>query len=225
MGNALSMLILAGACAAPAAAHDLPVTFERVALRQPPAGAEPPAEPAQAETAHVETTLDGGSGTVEFGATGSQWVGLGFGAASNGDNLDMNLYGRYEYFIAQDIEMIGELGVWNYDQAGKDATGFNTSFVMRYHWYHKGRWTMYVDGGIGLLFSTDPVNRSGSDEGSSFNFTPRFGGGFTRAIGSQGARMEVGLRWAHVSNARIGGNNDNPGRDGLMLYAGIILPF
>jgi Lipid A 3-O-deacylase (PagL). len=213
------MLTLAGACAAPAfAANELSVAFEPVALHQP----EP--QPA-AEPAPVETTLDPRSGGVEFGAAGTSWIGIGFGGATGGDNLDTNLYGRYEYFIAKDISVIGELGVWNFDQEGKDATGFNTSFVLRYHWYNEGPWTLYVDGGIGLLFSTDPVNRSGSDEGTSFNFTPRFGGGVTRAIGDQGARVEVGLRWAHVSNARIGGNNDNPGRDGLMLYAGIILPF
>ena len=28
-----------------------------------------------------------------------------------------------------------------------------------------------------------------------------------------------------VSNARISGNNDNPGRDSVMLYTGLIFPF
>jgi hypothetical protein len=218
-------IMLLGACAAPALAHDLPTlsyTPAAVTLNQP----EPPAQPEPAPTpAAPDTRLDPGPQRLDFGDSGSQWIGLGFGAASNGEDTDMNLFGRYEYFVARNIEIIGELGVWNFAQEGKDATGFNTSFLMRYHWYNDGTWTLYVDGGIGLLFSTDPVNRSGADEGSSFNFTPRFGGGFTRALGDDGARLDVGLRWHHVSNARIGGNNDNPGRDGLMLYAGIILPF
>jgi lipid A 3-O-deacylase len=222
MGYRSLTMILLGACAAPALANDLPAlssTPAAVTLHQP----EAPAEPAPAEK--PPATLDGAPARLEFGAPRTTWVGLGFGAASNGEDMDLNMFGRIEYFIAQDIEVIGELGVWNFSQEGKDATGFNTSFLMRYHWYNDGTWTVYVDGGIGLLFSTDPVNRSGADEGSSFNFTPRFGGGFTRALGDQGARLDVGLRWHHVSNARIGGNNDNPGRDGLMLYAGIILPF
>jgi hypothetical protein len=117
------------------------------------------------------------------------------------------------------------VGIWNYDQEGKDATGFNPSLVIRYHFYHGEKWTFFVDGGIGFLFSTDPVNRTDGDEGSSFNFTPRAGGGFTRELGEEGVRLEMGLRWAHVSNARIAGNNDNPGRDSLMLYAGLIFPF
>lgn len=189
-------------------------------------------QPEKAEAAAVETTttvteakLDASSPGPEFGKTGSRWVSIGAGAASNGDFTDLNLYGRYEYFIARDIEIIGELGVWNYQQEGKDATGFNPALVLRYHFYHGERWTWFIDGGIGFLFSTDPVNRTDGDEGSSFNFTPRAGGGFTRAIGDEGARLEVGMRWAHVSNARISGNNDNPGRDSLMLYAGLIFPF
>jgi hypothetical protein len=223
----LMLVGVVGAAASFARADDAPPVLKHepvVVTLQPP---EEPT-PAPVETAPVpRATLSSSAGPIEFGKTGSVWIGLGAGAASNGEAVDTNLYGRVEYFLAQDIEVFGELGVWNFDQAGKDATGFNTSVVLRYHFYHNHvtRWTMFIDGGIGLLFSTDPVNRSGSDEGSSFNFTPRVGGGFTKAIGDEGARLEVGLRWAHVSNARIAGNNDNPGRDSLMLYAGLIFPF
>lgn len=162
---------------------------------------------------------------MTFGEAKSKWWGLGVGAATNGEDTDMNLYGRYEYFIAQNVELFGELGGWTFSQEGKDAFAVNTSLVIRYHWFNNGRTTIFVDGGIGLLFSSDPVNRSGSDDGTSFNFTPRLGGGVTHQLTDEGVRLEVGLRWAHVSNARISGANDNPGRDSGMIYAGLIFPF
>ena len=84
---------------------------------------------------------------------------------------------------------------------------------------------MFTDLGIGLLGATDPVPRRGGTEGTKFNFTPRIGGGFTRQLNDEGVRLEVGLRWAHVSNGRISGNDENPGRDSMMLYTGLIFPF
>jgi hypothetical protein len=221
----LCLLAAAGLTAPALAVDELPeliLTPVVVTLQPEPT----PAPEATATTTTItEAKLEDAAPGPRFGATGSRWIGIGTGVASNGEFNDVNLYGRYEYFIAKDIELIGELGVWSYEQDGKDATGFNPALVLRYHFYNGEKWSFFVDGGIGFLFSTDPVNRTDGDEGSSFNFTPRAGGGFTRAIGEEGVRLEAGLRWAHVSNARISGNNDNPGRDSLMLYAGLIFPF
>ncbi|HYE61019.1 MAG TPA: acyloxyacyl hydrolase [Phycisphaerales bacterium] len=222
--NAVCVAAVVAGVALPALAGDgRELTLTPVVVSLQPEATEAPVT--TTTTTVTEAKLDASAPAVEFGKTGSRWIGIGAGAASNGDFTDVNLYGRYEYFIAKDIELIGELGIWNYQQEGKDATGFNPALVLRYHFYNGEKWTWFVDGGIGFLFSTDPVNRTDGDEGSSFNFTPRAGGGFTRAIGEEGARLEVGMRWAHVSNARISGNNDNPGRDSLMLYAGLIFPF
>jgi hypothetical protein len=69
--------------------------------------------------------------------------------------------------------------------------------------------------------STDDV----PNDGTSFNFTPRLGVGFTRQLTDSGIRLEGGLRWAHISNARITGDADNPARDSAMLYVGLIFPF
>jgi Lipid A 3-O-deacylase (PagL) len=162
---------------------------------------------------------------LRFGDPGSMWVTLGGGVASNGEEMDENIFGRFNYFIAKDVELFGELGAWQYSQPGKDSTAFNLSGVLRWHFYDEGKWTMFIDLGIGVMAATDPVPRVGSSEGTKFNFTPRLGGGVTRQITDDGVRLELGLRWAHTSNARISGANDNPGRDSMMLYAGLIFPF
>jgi hypothetical protein len=162
---------------------------------------------------------------LRFGDPGSMWVTLGGGVASNGEEMDENIFGRFNYFIAKDVELFGELGAWQYSQQGKDSTAFNLSGVIRWHFYDEGKWTMFIDLGIGVMAATDPVPRVGGSEGTKFNFTPRLGGGVTRQITDDGVRLELCLRWAHTSNARISGANDNPGRDSMMLYAGLIFPF
>jgi hypothetical protein len=192
------------------------IELEQPKDEQPQKTEEAPPTPAK---------LEQGRAQLRFGDPGYQYVALGAGLADNGEDVDENIFASYSYFIAKDVEFFGEVGAWQYSQVGKDATGFNLSMVLRWHFFDRGKWTMFMDLGIGVLAATDPVPRRGGTEGTQFNFTPRAGGGFTRELTDDGVRLEVGLRWAHVSNARLSGNNENPGRDSLMLYTGIIFPF
>jgi len=47
----------------------------------------------------------------------------------------------------------------------------------------------------------------------------------TRRITDGGVRLQAGVRWAHISNARIKGDDDNPSRDSAMLYVALVFPF
>ncbi|MFA6045786.1 MAG: acyloxyacyl hydrolase, partial [Phycisphaerales bacterium] len=92
----------------------------------------------------------------------------------------------------------------------------------RWHFVHEEDFTVYADIGIGILGATDNV----PSNGTSFDFTPRAGVGFTYALNDAGdLRLVGGLRWAHVSNARIHGDDDNPGVDTIMMYSGVQFPF
>ena len=208
-----------------------PATLEWIIPPQPTEAAQQasPAQPsgdaAKDAPEAPATKPDQQPAKLNFGDVGSMWVTLGTGAAWNGDFTDINIFGALSYFIGKDVEFMGELGAWQFSQPGPDATGFNASMVIRWHFLDTGKWTLYGDIGIGLLLATEQVPRRDGLTGTNFDFTPRFGGGFTRQLSDDGTRLEVGLRWAHVSNARISGNNDNPGRDSVMLYAGLIFPF
>jgi hypothetical protein len=59
-------------------------------------------------------------------------------------------------------------------------------------------------------------------DGSQFNFTPQAGLGATMDIG-QNRRWLIGVRWFHISNASLYANN--PGRNNIMVYTGLSLPF
>lgn len=147
--------------------------------------------------------------------------GVAFGLEDDDDSTDFNLNVAWSRFLVDDIEMRLELGAWYFEQESDDAWGVNPNFVLRWHLLNKDRWTFYADAGIGLLFSTDDVPPGGT----SANFTPRAGVGITHQMGDRGQRAELGVRWHHVSNARITGDSDNPDRDGIMIYAGYSFPF
>jgi hypothetical protein len=158
-----------------------------------------------------------------FGAASSKWWTVGGGVASNfADATDVDLRFAYSHFLVKDVEFGAEMNLWYFHQDGPDAAGFNPAMVFRWHFYDDGKWTLFGDVGIGLLLASDDVPVGGT----AFDFTPRVGVGFTRELDPETrTRLQVGLRWHHISNARLSGAADNPSRDGVMLYAALQFPF
>lgn len=159
-----------------------------------------------------------------FGARGTSWFTVGAGIGHDFSRAtDSSLYGSFSYFVADDVEIAGELGAWYFSQAGDDALGLAPMVVFRWHFVNRQSWSLFADAGIGVLLSTDDV----PEDGTSFNFSPRVGVGFTHRItdSATGPRLVAGLRWQHFSNARINGDDDNPGRDDLFVYGGVMWQF
>lgn len=168
------------------------------------------------------------SAHLRYAQEGSHWGAFGAGMtaskAGNGDHATgFNTTFSYTYFMIDGVEISGELGGWYYAQTGDNAYAVNPCAVLRWHFWRseEARTTVYFDAGIGMLLSNDNIPQ----DGTSFNFTPRFGFGLTHQITDSGWRLQTGLRWNHVSNARIKGDINNPSRDGPLLYFGVIFPF
>ncbi len=155
-----------------------------------------------------------------FGEKGSQWITYGTTIANDFDtSFDASVYAAYSTFLSDDVEWSLEVALWGFFQDGADAYGLNPSMAFRWHFWHGERWTIYTDIGIGLLATTDDV----PSNGTSLNFTPKAGMGVTyRPWLGEETRVQVGLRWHHVSNARVTGAEDNPARDAPALYVGLI---
>lgn len=190
--------------------------FPSAAAIADPSQDEPPSPP-EASTAPPPAA------SVPFGRLGSNWWTVGGGVASDfRDTLDSNVlrvaFGR---FLADDVEVSLEFNAWQFRHEGDDAAGFNPAVVVRWHCLNRQTWTLFADLGLGVLLASDPV----PDGGTRFNFMPRAGVGFTRELSPGGVRLQVGVRWHHVSNARIVGDARNPARDLPMLYAGLMVPF
>jgi len=164
------------------------------------------------------------------------WWGwsVGGGVAFNSASTDTNLVLTFHTFIAKDFEFNFGLGGWYYAQdedgddneKAEDALGINPAFGVRWHfWTPKApedrSWSVYADAGIGMVFTDEDVPPGGT----KYNFTPRAGLGATFQLNDTGARFDVGVRWAHISNASTSGTDDNPSRDSVMVYVGVMFPF
>jgi hypothetical protein len=196
------------------------------------AAAEPATPPASAP-ASVDPAASGpAAATTEpgYGRAGTNWLTIGGLCATDfGNDTDLNLHIAWSRFIVDEVEFVLEGAVWYFNQEGQDTGGVSGSFLFRWHVLHAEdhKWTVFADVGIGLLGGFDEV----PDGGTGCNFLPRAGAGFTRAFNdtvdgeSHGPRWEVGVRWHHISNGRIEGDERNPARDSLAFYAGIVIPF
>lgn len=172
--------------------------------------------------AEADVPDEGPAPRGKYGTEGQQWILFGGGAAYDLEaSTDLNLNAAYSVFLVDNVEWLLELGAWYHAQAGEDAASLNPVMEFRWHFFNNGRTSAFLNGGIGLLVATDEV----PDGGTAFDFTPRIGVGMTQAIGNGGARLIGGVRWHHISNARINGEEDNPSRDAPMVYVQVAVPF
>lgn len=172
------------------------------------------------EAAQTATDTEPKPALRAFGEVGSSWITVGLGDAYDFDDaLDTSLHVQYSRFFVENVEFGLEGSLWYFDQEGDDAVGLSGSMFFRWHFINEQRYTLFLDAGIGMMIASDNV----PDMGTGFNFIPRAGVGATLRVCEHG-RFIVGLRWHHISNARIHGEERNPSRDAPMLYMGFMFP-
>jgi len=125
---------------------------------------------------------------------------------------------EFEYFVEDNLSIDIGLHYIDVDQIGSDSNGFHATLQLRWHFLDKQTWSMFIEGGAGLLRTDVKVPITGS----RFNFTPQAGIGLSFDIGNRN-RWLIGLRWHHISNANL--YSTNPGRDSLMIWTGISFPY
>ena len=176
-----------------------------------PAEADPPEAPA------VEP----------FGTMGSKRWGIQGGLAvdlDGGENHIGQLGAGFTYFLVDDLSIELELNLLYFSQEGNDAVGGNFNMLFRWHFLNDGDWTVFVDGGAGILITSDRVPGPTATEqgGANFNFTPQAGVGMTYQL-RDNARFVAGVRLHHISNART--HHPNPPRNSVYVYAGVSFGF
>ena len=133
--------------------------------------------------------------------------------------------GGFSYFIVDDLSLEIEFNLIGFSQQGDDAIGANFNLLMRWHFLVRETWSLYVDGGAGLLGTTEIVpgkSVAQPEGGANLNFTPQGGAGVTFEV-AENVRFFGGVRWYHISNANT--RESNPARDSLFMYAGVSFPF
>ncbi|GAB5496176.1 MAG: hypothetical protein Phyf2KO_12560 [Phycisphaerales bacterium] len=157
-----------------------------------------------------------------YGSKDTQFYMLGTTLAPDfTGNFDASIHGQYTYFVIDDFEVGVEAALWGFFQ-DNNTTGLSSNLVMRYHFYQARRWSAFAELGIGVMLAADNV----PDDGTNFNLMPRAGAGITYQIfDDQRTRLITGLRWHHISNARLAGEERNPARDAPGLYVGLLYEF
>ncbi|MCA9295567.1 MAG: acyloxyacyl hydrolase [Phycisphaerales bacterium] len=137
----------------------------------------------------------------------------------NDDNVEIGAGASLSYFILENVSLNMALNGWQFQQVGQNANGINFNLFFRWHALDYETWSIFIEGGAGALYTTSDVP---DGDGSSFNFTPLGGVGASFDIGND-VRLLTGVRWHHISNARL--YEPNPGRDSIILWAGVSFPF
>jgi hypothetical protein len=226
----LAFLIVPLAIAAPSLALDhgtdartphIALGDHSLMLRQDAAATGAPASgetPADQSAASADLAP---SAAPAFGEAGSwSWSVVGAAAFTSGAQE----YGTrltFGTFLADNFEITFGVAGWYHRQDGNDAGSGNPLFGFRYHFSPPKTFNPYIEVGIGLLFSSDDV----PEDGTSINFTPRAGAGVLIRLGESQTRLDLGIGWHHISNASTEGSDDNPSRDSVAIYAGLVVPF
>jgi lipid A 3-O-deacylase len=158
-------------------------------------------------------------------------VGYGWEIDSSHDRFVI-FGGGVSFFMVDNLSLNFELNGLFIDQKSTsgfpdshDAWGVNFNVLVRWHFLARDTWSIYADGGVGLLGTTARVpgpDRDEADGGTYFSFTPQAGFGASFEV-ADNTRLLTGVRWHHISNART--SHNNPGRDSLMVYAGLSFAF
>lgn len=188
------------------------------------------AAPAQA-SAPAATASSGASGSSDppievsstafkprFGEMDSFRLNILLGYANDFD--DTQLFGGgvgLSWFFVDNLSLDLEFTGLGIEQPGPNTAGGDVSLIFRWHFLVRERWSLYFEGGAGVLWTTSDV----PEDGTSFNFTPQVGFGLTYDLGDD-VRLLLGARWYHISNARL--STDNPGINSAMVYVGVSLP-
>lgn len=220
------LFALAATCPALAQGPDAQVTSltlgdHSLMLRQD-AAAAPAAGAPSAPADQASTSQDlAPAAAPAFGEAGSwSWSVVGAAAFTSGDQ-DYGARLTFGTFLADNFELTFGVAGWYHRQEGDDAGSGNPLFGFRYHFSPPKTFDPYIEVGIGLLFSSDDV----PEDGTSINFTPRAGAGVLIRLGESQTRLDLGIGWHHISNASTEGSDDNPSRDSVAIYAGVVVPF
>lgn len=169
--------------------------------------------------AQSSTPSSRASATPRFGAEGSwRWQALVAATSDFSGAEQLEFGGSLSWFFVEDLSIDFQIEGDYITQPVNNAWGGGATLLFRWHFINTDSWSLYGDAGSGLLGTT--VNTPSG--GTSFNFTPQAGGGFSYEI-SPDVRLMVGARWYHISNANTG--ETNPGRNSLMGYVMISFPF
>lgn len=140
----------------------------------------------------------------------------------SGDGTVMHATLAVEYFLYDDIALVGEFQGIKVAQDGDDPEAFGFNLLARWHFDHWGDVSPYFEGGVGVFNSFDA--RVPPHDGTHFNFTLHLGLGLKWRLADR-ISFIAAARYYHLSNAYRRGVDRNPSLDAVGGYGGIEIRF
>ena len=122
------------------------------------------------------------------------------------------------YYFLDNMALGLELSGYGMSQPGDDAAAGGAGVVFRHHVLTSRRATLFLDLAASVVEASDRV----PPEGTRFNFIEQAGVGVTYGL-DRNAHLILGVRYLHLSNAQIEGDDRNPSINGVAAYAGLLL--
>ncbi|MEM1445669.1 MAG: acyloxyacyl hydrolase [Planctomycetota bacterium] len=138
-----------------------------------------------------------------------------------GGGLGVNYYFRDR--VAFRTELMG----LDITQEGNDAAAGGVSLMTRWHFLERDRFSLFLEGGFGVLFSDVSVPDASAtqfEDGTHFNFTTQGSVGATYRLFER-THLIGAARYLHISNAGLSGDDENPGSDFVGGYLGLMWEF
>jgi hypothetical protein len=92
--------------------------------------------------------------------------------------------------------------------------------IFRHHLVHTDRASFFLDLAAAFVEASDDV----PTEGTRFNFIEQAGVGMTYHLQGN-SHLLLGVRYLHLSNAGIEGQERNPSINGIAAYVGLMFTF
>jgi hypothetical protein len=124
------------------------------------------------------------------------------------------------YYVWENVSLNAEFNGFYNQQSGQDSTIADLGILLRQHLFHRGRFSFFVDAGGGVSYAdhrTPPT-------GTYFNFIEQAGIGATFQL-RDNIHLIGGVRYFHLSNARIEGPARNPSINATQGYVGLMFSF
>jgi len=122
------------------------------------------------------------------------------------------------YYFVDGMSVGAEVTGYGISQPVNNAAAGSVGLVFRHHLIDTGNSTLFVDVTGAAFEATDNVPA----EGTQFNFFTTLGLGLTQNLGG-GTHLMFGVRYFHVSNANLFGDDENPALNGISFYAGLMI--
>lgn len=147
-----------------------------------------------------------------------RWTWLGVLGANSSDDIFSGVGFGIEHFFEDAMSIQVQVSGIYVGQSDTDAAGVAADLLWRWHFVQEPAWSLFLEGGVGVMWTTNDVPADGSD----LNFSPQASLGVSSAL-NEHARLEVTAGYHHLSNGGL--FPTNPSRDSLRVTVGVSVPF